>query len=76
VNTCVQVGAKCENFSTKVSYRTSGYVSDTPRPEFLSMAMAGATERFSGYNAKVTLTAPPAADVLTSIPKPSGKTST
>lgn len=76
VSTCIQIGAKCEKYSTKVSSKTSAYVSDSAKPEFLTVTMSGVTERFSGYNAKVTLTAPPAADVLTSIPKPPGKSST
>jgi hypothetical protein len=76
VSGCIQMGTKCKNYSTKVSRKVSAYVSDSAKPEFLSMSADGATERFSGFNAKVTLTAPPAADVLTSIPKPTGKSST
>jgi hypothetical protein len=75
VSGCVQMGSKCKNISTKVSRKISAYVSVSAKPEFLSMSTKGAIERFSGYNAKVTLTAPPAADVLTSIPKPLGKSS-
>lgn len=43
-------------------------VSDTRTPEFVRATVLGITEYFSHYNAPVTLTAPPASDVLTSIP--------
>jgi hypothetical protein len=46
----------------------SAYVSDTRKPEFLSLTTMGITEYFSGYNASVTLAPPPAGDVLTTLP--------
>jgi hypothetical protein len=54
--------------------KATAYVSDTGKPEFLRFTQPGekgqppVTEYFSGYNASVTLIAPPASEVLTSIP--------
>lgn len=61
---CVKPHTKCTPLTT------SAYVSDTGKPEFVSLSVVLATEHFYAYNQTVTLTAPPAADVLTSIPKP------
>jgi hypothetical protein len=55
-----------------VKLPTSAYVSDTGKPEFLRFSILGITEFFSDYDAPVTIAAPPAADVLTSIPPPPG----
>jgi hypothetical protein len=46
------------------------YVSDTSKPEFLRLTLAGITEHFSGYNAPITLTPPLNTDVLTTVPPP------
>jgi hypothetical protein len=64
---CIEKG-HCE------SSALSAYVSDARRPEFLSMTEFRITEYFSDYNAAITLAAPPAADVLTSVPQPPGGT--
>jgi hypothetical protein len=52
------------------SFTMGAYVSDTRKPEFLSLTVLGVTEHFYDYNASITLSAPPAADVLTSVPQP------
>jgi hypothetical protein len=62
---CIQKG-DCE------SSTPSAYVSDTHKPEFLSLTDFGVTEHFYDYNASITLAAPPASDVLTSVPQPPG----
>jgi hypothetical protein len=64
ISVCLKPHAKCTPFSI------SAYVSDTRKPEFVSLNVILATEHFYAYNKPVTLTAPPAADVLTSVPKP------
>jgi hypothetical protein len=64
VSVCVKPHTKCTPLTI------SAYVSDTGKPEFVSLNVVFATEHFYAYNQAVTLTAPPAADVLTSIPKP------
>ena len=51
---------------------TNAYVSDTRKPELLRLSLFGITEHFYAYNVPVTLTAPPADDVLTSVPPPPG----
>jgi hypothetical protein len=61
---CVETKGKCQSSTLNAD------VSDTGKPELLSLSLFGVTEHFSHYNAPVTLTAPPAADVLTSVPKP------
>jgi hypothetical protein len=43
-------------------------VSDTRTPEFVAITLLGVTEYLSHYNAPVTLAAPPASDVITSLP--------
>ena len=43
-------------------------VSDTKKPEILAITLGGTTTYLSHYNARVTLAAPPADDVLTSLP--------
>jgi hypothetical protein len=43
-------------------------VSDTRTPEYVAIKGLGSTEYLSRYNARVTLAAPPAADVITSLP--------
>ncbi|HZR51808.1 MAG TPA: hypothetical protein VFB06_20125 [Streptosporangiaceae bacterium] len=48
--------------------RVTVAVSDTRTPEYLALTVQGMTEYLSHYNAPVTLAAPPAADVLTSLP--------
>jgi hypothetical protein len=52
----------------------SAYVSDTHTPEFLILSVFGIREHLYDYNAAITLVAPPAADVLTSVPQPPGGT--
>jgi hypothetical protein len=44
---------------------TSYYVSVSAKPEVLSIDRAGVSVTFSAYNAHVTITAPPASDVVT-----------
>jgi hypothetical protein len=48
------------------------YVSDTPKPEFLSLTLLGITEYFSDYNAPIMLAPPLNGNVLTSVPPPPG----
>jgi len=50
----------------------SAYVSDTAKPEFLTLTQLGITEYFSGYNAPITLAPPLNGNVLTSVPPPPG----
>jgi len=58
----------------RLSYKLSKHdsvtvaVSDTRTPEYLAITLLGTTEYLSHYSAPVTLAAPPAADVLTSLP--------
>ena len=52
-------------------------VSDTRTPEYVAVTLLGVTEYLSHYNAPATLAAPPAADVITSLPPlPTGSTPT
>jgi hypothetical protein len=65
---CLHKHTDCTSISINTS--TTAYVSDTRKPELLSTSTLGVTEHFYDYNASVTLTAPPADDVLTTIPAP------
>jgi hypothetical protein len=59
---CLSLRAGCKPLTT------TAYVSDTRNPEFVSLTTLGITEHFYDYNAPITLAAPPANDVLTSLP--------
>lgn len=48
------------------------YVSDSARPEYLKIFADGAWLTMSRYNARVTISAPPASEVVTSLPPPPG----
>lgn len=63
-------GQRAWRLSLKLSKHDSltAAVSDTRTPEFVALSLLGITEYLSHYNAPVTLAAPPAADVLTSLP--------
>jgi hypothetical protein len=65
---CLHKHTDCTSFSINTS--TTAYVSDTRRPELLSTSTLGVTDHFYDYNARVTLAAPPASDVLNTIPAP------
>jgi hypothetical protein len=64
VTICAETKGKCQSSALTAD------ISDTGKPELLSLTLFGLTDYFSHYNAPVTLTPPPAADVLTSVPPP------
>lgn len=72
-------GHRAWRLSHKLAPRLSATVaiSATRTPEYLAVTVPGTTEYLSHYNAPVALAAPPAADVLTSLPSlPKGSTPT
>lgn len=48
------------------------YVTDSARPEFVKFTGGGASATFSGYNARVKISPPPASKVVDSLPPPPG----
>lgn len=52
--------------------KVTAYVSDSVRPEFVKFTGDGATATFSGYNARVKISPPPAKLVVSSLPPPPG----
>lgn len=52
--------------------KVTAYVSDSARPEFVKFTADGATAAFSGYNARVKISPPPAKLVVSSLPPPPG----
>ena len=68
VTVCPDAKPKCQ------TSRITAYVSDVGKPEFIRLSLFGINENYYDYNAAVTLAAPPAADVLTSVPQPPGGT--
>jgi hypothetical protein len=63
-----------ELFNDAKDKQDRGYmdVSVSAKPEILEISTNGVTAYFSDYNAKETLTPPPASDVITKLPPPSG----
>ncbi len=48
------------------------YVTDSAKPEFVKFTGGGASATFSGYNARVKISPPPASKVVDSLPPPPG----
>lgn len=57
---------------TSTKPKVNVYVTDSARPEFVKFTADGATATFSGYNARVKISPPPAKLVVTSLPPPPG----
>jgi hypothetical protein len=52
--------------------KASIYVSESVRPEFLRFTADGSRGTFSGYDAPITISPPPASEVVTKLPAPPG----
>jgi len=52
--------------------KVTAYVLISAHPEFMKFTAGGATATFSGYNARVKISPPPASKVVTSLPPPPG----
>ena len=52
--------------------KVTAYILDSARPEFVKFTADGATAKFSGYNARVKISPPPARLVINTLPPPPG----